>query len=208
MKKIIFCILFLFLVSGCSLFKNGKCDRLIKKERRVLNKIKSDCKECIDSLKTKVKLDSIIPEQNISGSIKLDSDTGAIDSIITFEFDSIANVYGWQGQGTKSREFTFPDSSGVVRMEKDLQKKINTKIKERLIISKPVSGDTLDIKFRFWQEGSELKYLITKKKQEIHVEKEIDSIVVNCPELPVYKNPWFWAFIGTVFVLILVLIKK
>lgn len=202
MKKIIFCILFLFLISGCSLFKNGKCDRLIKKERRVLSKIKLECKDCIDSLKTKVKLDSIIPEQNISGSIKLDSDTGAIDSIITVEFDNLA-IIKWNGV-----KYITDSSSTIKKIESDLQTKINIRLKEQLIIAKPISGDTLDMSFKIWQDGQFLKYSFTKKKQEIHLGKDVDSVVVNCPDMPIYKNTWFWTFIGTLIILILVLIKK
>lgn len=204
MKITIVFILLCFLTS-CSLFKNGQCDRLVSKEKRVLAKIKEKCKDCVDPSITAVKLDTSIKKQEISGEIKLNNDTIVVDSLLKALSDTIDILID---ENNSHEEDKVLLKSKIRELEYRLKAKIDSAIVHTKNIPKAIEGDTLDLKYKIWQEGDKLKFIFTKKEQVIELKKNVDTLTVNCPPLPFYKDKWFWMFCTAVLIIVLLITRR
>lgn len=191
MKNLLLLILLCFLGS-CSLFKNGQCDRLIRKEARVLAKIKDKCKDCLDSSKKEVVLDTTIAEQKIEGTIEIGIDTISVDSIIQLYADSVDRLLE-ECDGHEEDKVALKIK--MRELEYELEEAVNKKLKTSIRLPEPINKDTLDIALKVWMQDGKLLYSIVKKEQKIYLKKEVDTLTINCPEKPFYKVTWFWLFV-------------
>lgn len=161
------------------------------------------CKNCIDSSNQVVKMDSTIKADSLSGETDIKSDTNSLDSVIVAYTDTLKTLLQENGK--------HKDTNQILKaLIRQIEKKLEGKIFYKFLLAKidPVSGDTLNLSFKIWQDGNKLKYLFVKKEQDIHLKKNIQTLTIECPPTPFYKNEWFWAFVLASILLILSLIRK
>lgn len=182
-------------ISGCNYFNHQKTCR------RKIDRIEIKCKDCIDTMKLKVRIDSTIPEKIINSEIPINNvDSSKIKEVAQYYSDSLNNILNSNIECEKKNYLLKME---IKRMEEELPKKLNHLIKSNKVID-TFSLDTAGIQFKIWQQNGKFKTTIRKKSETISLEKEVNTLSINCPDCPELKDPiwyrdfWFWVWLSTV----------